>query len=412
MRTRKLVGVWAVPFLCARAFAQEAEAGFTLPVTLTGEGLYTHRLQSNDPHASPLTEAFHAALYPGVKLSPHWFIYSAIHFSSTPFYYGDAYSPDREVETQVIQAFLGYAQTFGTTAVMIKAGKLTTAFGSFPVHYDDADNPLLDQPLPYSAYLSLHANQLPCGVKDILGEPYWGSVGYHCGGSAAADEGLTPATLYGVPGIEADVSTHKIDARLQLTNSSPANPQSLLSGSQHPQWTAGAGYSLVQGFRVGFSAFRGPFLDRSVEAFLPAGQNVTEFPATGTGLDAQWARGRWSTAAEWQWFHFTYPNFVQSPATSFAYAEVKAVINARMYAAVRAGSQRNSYVADLRQRSDDTFVPNLQSYEFAVGFRPNRWQLFKVGYEWLRGEYISGSTDNVFGLQLVTSFQALSKALR
>jgi len=399
-------------FLCFGALAQEADLGITLPVTLTGEGLYTHRLQSEDPKASPLTGAFHVALYPGFKLGPHWFIYSAIYLSSTPFYYNDAYESDHQLETQVVQAFLGYRQTYGTTSVMFKAGQLTSAFGSFPVHYDDADNPLLDQPIPYAAYLSLHANQLPCGVKDISGQEYWGSVGYHCGGSSASDEGLTPATLYGLPGIEADVSTHKMDARFQLTNSSPVNPQTLWSHSQRPQWTAGAGYSPLQGFRFGFSAFRGPFLDHSVVSFLPAGHSVGDFPATGFGLDAQWARGRWSTSGEWQWFRFAYPNFRQSPSSSFGYAEVKAVLNARTYLAARAGYQRNSRVADSWEQSDESFAPNVQSYEFAVGIRPNRRQLLKVGYEWLRGEYVSGTRDNVFGIQLVTSIQALSKALR
>ncbi|MBZ5595539.1 MAG: hypothetical protein LAP39_25115 [Acidobacteriia bacterium] len=310
-----------------------------------------------------------------------------------------------------MQAFLGYTQTHGTTSVMIKAGKLASAFGSFPLHYDDADNPLLDQPLPYSAYLSLHANQLPCGVDD-LSQEYTGSLNYHCGGASSAGEGLMPVTLYGLPGVEVDLSTHKIDARFQLTNSSPVNPQSLWSASQGAQWTAGAGYTLVQGFRVGGSAFRGPFLEHSVAAFLPSGRSVRDFPATGAGLDAQWARGRWSTSGEWQWFRFAYPNFRRQPTTSFAYAEAKAVLNARTYLAVRAGYQQNSRVADLHEVSDESYAQNVQSYEFAVGVRPNRWQLLKVGYEWLRGEDISGTRDNVFGIQLVTSIQALSKALR
>jgi hypothetical protein len=185
-----------------------------------------------------------------------------------------------------------------------------------------------------------------------------------------------------------------------------------LSGSQHAQWTAGAGYSLVQGFRVGVSAYRGPFLDHSVVGFLPAGHSVSDFPSTGAGLDAQWARGRWSTTGEWQWFRFDYPNFRQSPKSSFAYAEVKVVLNPRTYLAVRAGYQRNSRVQDNYVWSDETFAPNMQAYEFAVGFRPNRWQLVKVGYEWLRGEDISGTRDNVFGIQLVTSIHALSKAIR
>jgi hypothetical protein len=412
MSIPKISGLWLALSLCLRAFAQEAEAGFTLPVTITGEGLYTHRLQSTDTNASPVTGAFHAVLYPGFKLGPHWFVYSSIHLSSTPFYYNDSYEPDRQLETKVVQAFLGYTQHYGATSVMVKAGKLASAFGAFPLHYDDADNPLLDQPLPYSAYLTLRADQLPCGVNDLLSQQYASSANYACGGSSGGGEGLLPVTLYGLPGVEVDLSRHKIDARFQLTNSSPVNPQSLLSGSQHAQWTAGAGYSLVPGFRVGFSAYRGPFLDHSVAGSLPAGHSVRDFPASGAGLDAQWARGRWSTTGEWQWFRFDYPNFRQSPTSSFGYAEVKAVLNPRTYLAVRAGYQRNSRVEDNHEWSDESFAPNVQAYEFALGFRPNRWQLLKMGYEWLRGQEISGTRDNVVGIQLVTSIQALSKAIR
>lgn len=412
MRIRRRSGPLLVLFLCMRAFSQEAESGITLPVTITGEGVFTHRLQSTDANAKPVTGAFHAVLYPGFKLGPHWFVYSAIHVSSTPFYYSDSYEPDHHLETNVVQAFLGYTHNHGTTSVVVKAGKLASAFGAFPLHYDDADNPLLDQPLPFAAYLKLRADQLPCGVNDLLSQQYASSANYACGGSSGDSEGLMPVTLYGIPGVEVDLSTHRIDARFQLTSRSPANPQSLLSGSQHVQWTAGAGYSLAPGFRVGFSAYRGPFLDRSVAGFLPAGHGVRDFPATGAGLDVQWARGRWSGAAEWQWFRFDYPNFRQSPTTSFGYAEVKAVLNPRTYLALRAGYQRNSLVADTFGWSDESFAPNMQAYEFAVGFRPNRWQLLKIGYEWLQGEEISGTRDNVFGIQLVTSIQALSKAIR
>lgn len=392
---------------------QEASAGFSMPVTLTGGALYTHRLQAGDPAASPLAAAFHAVLYPSLKLGPHWFVYSSIHLRSTPFSYYDAYESEHELKAQVVQAFLGYTRTFHKSTVLIKAGQLTSAFGSFPLHYDDADNPLLDQPFSYVSYLNLRPDQLPCSGDDIIyGNAYATSVMYHCGGSSAAREGLTPVTLYGLPGIELDVSTHKFDGRFQLTNSSPANPQNLLSGSQHAQWTAGAGYTVVQGFRVGFSAFRGPFLDRAVAPLLPAGKNVRDFPASGAGVDVQWARGRWSTSGEWQWFRFNYPGFRISPAPSFAYAEVKTVLNPRTYLAVRAGWQRNNQLEDLTELTDETFASNRQSYEFAVGFRPNRWQLLKVGYEWLRIADVSGTRDNVFGIQLVTSLQPLSKAWR
>ena len=65
--------------------AQEATAGFSMPVTLTGGALYTHRGQTGEPGASPISAAFHGVLYPSLKLGPHWFVYSSIPLRSTPF---------------------------------------------------------------------------------------------------------------------------------------------------------------------------------------------------------------------------------------------------------------------------------------------------------------------------------------
>jgi len=91
---------------------------------------------------------------------------------------------------------------------------------------------------------------------------------------------------------------------------------------------------------------------------------------------------------------------------------VKAVLNARTYLALRAGFQRNSRVQDAVLQSPGAFSPDRQSYEFAIGYRPNRWQLVKVGYEWLKTAEVSGTRDNVVGIQLVTSIHSLAAALR
>jgi hypothetical protein len=394
------------------AAAQEADAGIAVPMSITGGALYTHRMQGDKAAAGPFAGAFHASFSPSLKLGPHWFVYSSLQLRSTPFYYYDAYRADHSVDFHAVQAFLGYTRSYHSTTIVIKAGQLASAFGSFPLHYDDADNALLDQPLTYATYLKVRPDQLACGAQDLIQAGAGTSLEYHCGGSQRESYGLTPVTVSGLPGVEIDLSSHRLDARLQLTNSSPANPQSLLSGSQHAQWTAGGGYSVVQGFRVGASAFEGPYLDREMAALLPAGRTVVNFPATGAGLDVQWARGRWSTSGEWQWFHFDYPNFRVSPTASFAYAEIKAVLTPRIYAALRVGVQRNGRVADLTQQSRQSFEPNQQAYEFALGYRPNRWQLLKVGYEWLRTSDVSPSRDNVLGIQFVTSIQSLSKAWR
>jgi hypothetical protein len=402
-----LLAAFALP-----AASQDAESGVTVPVSVTGGAIYSHRMQGDEPTTSPYAGAFHASFSPSLKLNAHWFVYSSLQLWSTPFYYYDAYAADREIKFHAVQAFLGYTQRYQSVTLIVKAGQLASAFGSFPLHYDDADNALLDQPLPYATYLKFRPDQLACGTQDLIQGGANTSIDYHCGGSQAESYGITPVSVYGLPGMEIDLATNKLDARLQVTNSSPANPQTLLSGSQHLQWTAGGGYTVLQGFRVGGSAFEGPYLDHEVAALLPAGKTVGDFPATGLGLDAQWARGRWKASGECQWFHFDYPNFRVSPSSLFAYAEIKAVITPRIYAALRVGDQRNSRVADMSQQSSQAFEPNEQAYEFAIGYRPNRWQLVKVGYEWLRTSEVSGTRDNVLGVQFVTSLPTISKAWR
>lgn len=394
------------------AFAQEADAGISVPISVTGGALYSHRMQGDNPAAGPVVGAFHASFSPSIKLSAHWFIYSSLQLRSTPYYYYDAYDADHNIDFQAVQAFLGYTRTFGSTTIVIKAGQLASAFGSFPLHYEDADNALLDQPLSYATYLKFRADQLACNTQDLIQAQATATLDYHCGGSQAESYGITPVTLYGLPGVEVDVSAHKLDARWQVTNSSPANPQGLLSSSQHAQMTVGGGVTVAPGFRVGASAFEGPYLDHDVAALLPAGKTTGDFSAEGAGLDAQWAHGRWSTSGEWQWFHFDYPNFPVSPSSSFAYAEVKSVITPRIYAALRVGLQRNSGVAAWGQQSSQPFQPNQQAYEFAMGYRPNRWQLVKLGYEWLRMSEVPGTRDNVLGVQIVTSLPTLSQAWR
>ena len=178
--------------------------------------------------------------------------------------------------------------------MVIKAGRLTSAFGAFPLHYDDADNPLLDQPLSYVQTLALRHDQLPCGVEDLAaaghtvgiwqslrrcsglgrwldaGEPLW-----HCrdsGGVLRPSRRRAPAS----------------DQRFAF-ESTEFEPR-----TEYAQWAAGGGFTILQGFRVGVSGFRGPYLDPFLAAWLPAGATVRDFPASGLGVDVQWARGHWS----------------------------------------------------------------------------------------------------------------------
>ena len=181
--------------------------------------------------------------------------------------------------------------------------------------------------------------------------------------------GILPVTLYGIPGIEADVSWGRVDGRIQVTNSSPANPQSILSHSQFAQWAAGAGYSFPGGLHIGVSGFRGPYLSRVVAPFLPAGTAIADFEASGVGVDAQWFGGPWSAEGEWQHFHFGVPGFIQSPTLDGGYVQVKRILSPRFFVAGRSnwllpGGATDSYGAHAGQ-----IDAHQQTEEIVLGYR-------------------------------------------
>jgi hypothetical protein len=224
-----LCGALAIPVQ-----SQDSNYGFSLPVTVSGGAMYTGRVQVEDPGSAPVTGGFRIMLYPTLTLGRHWFFYAAEELRFTPYFYYDAYEPDHDWYLQAQQAYVGYQIRGEKTSVVFKAGNLASAFGAFPLHYDDADNALLDQPLSYIQYLGLRNDQLPCGVADVMGQnPF--AVSNHCGGPPGADEGMAPVNLYGMPGIQAEVSSHRLDGRIQVASGSPSSPLSLSHATQYAQ---------------------------------------------------------------------------------------------------------------------------------------------------------------------------------
>ena len=383
---------------CLAASAQEATSGFSVPAELTGSSLY-----SNSQSFSP---TFRVAAYPTLQLGPHWFAYSALDArSSSLFGYQSGPAYHQAVRFDLLQAFLGYTHDIRKGSIVVKAGRLSSAFGSFALQYEDAKTLFPNPPPSYFATLPLRPDQLPCNVRELRSAQYQDDVHFGCGGSQTESYGMLPVTLYGLPGAEIDLSFGRFDSRFQVTNSSPVNPQSLLSSSQFVQWTAGAGYTFPSGLHLGASGFRGPYLDRVLG-------NVSAFPATGAGIDVQWARGWWSFDGEWQRFTFGLPSFRQSPAERVAYAEVKRIVTPRLYLAARATALGFASVVDgSGARIDHSAIPQ-QSYEIGIGFRPNNHQLLKASYRRLALSTAHNERDNILSIQLVTSVTVLTRAFR
>lgn len=401
-------------FACLSAAAQETTSGLSIPVTLSGELRYT----PGDSGDGQLKPGFRAVVAPYLRLGPHWFLYSAldVHSSSYFPYQIGAYG-DQPVDVALMQAFLGYTGKVSGASFLIKAGQLSSAFGLFPLDYDDAKMALINPPLEYTLNLPLRADQLPCDIQDVYSQPYGSEIQYHCGGSNSEQYGVTPVTLFGLPSIEAQLSIGRTDARVQITNSSPANPHGLASESQLVQWTAGAGYTFAEGLHVGVSGFRGPYLDRSVEPFLPAGTTLRSFPAFGAGLDARWSRGAWSLQGEWQHFHFALPAFPKGVSETAAYGEVKRIVSPRLYVAARITGQDFGPIQDAFGGGGNHSDGPREVYEATVGYRLNRQQLLKVGGAWTNRHTWAGAgwfwpqnESSMFEVQLVTTLPTISKA--
>jgi hypothetical protein len=164
----------------------------------------------------------------------------------------DFTSSGHGVNTDILQAHLSYSRFWKTRSVVVRLGQLPSAFGSFLLRYDDSVNPLIDLPMAYGYYYKPVSNQ-------------------------------------GLTGAQVDATLGKLDARAQFVNSSPANPRSIFDRDQYGNWAGGAGYTIRQGFRVGISAYRGPYLDRNYPLLLSWRGKAPRL--AGIRLRHRWAMG-------------------------------------------------------------------------------------------------------------------------
>jgi hypothetical protein len=233
-------------FCVAGVEAQEARTGFDLAATVSGGAFYSHQLASG-----PVNGGLRSVLYPTLKLSDRWSASASLQIASSPYFYEQFSNPKREVSASLLQGHVAYTRFSGNRSFSFRAGQLSSAFGSFFLRYDDAVNPLIDMPMAYGYY-----------YKSV--------------------------TTRGLPGVQIDATAGKFDVRGQFTNSSPANPRTMLQSDQYGSYTAGGGYTIRQGFRVGASFNRGAYLHRQHAFYFPGEARPHDLQATSFGVDVQY----------------------------------------------------------------------------------------------------------------------------
>lgn len=337
-----------------RLMPQEAPKGLDLRATVTMESVASNELSDKPRSGYPVILATRSVVYPTIKFSENWSVTGAIQFASRPYFYQDLSATGYGAKGNLLQAAITYSRVSDNGSLMMRAGEMPTAFGSFALRYDETNNPLVDIPPGYGYYYA-------------------------------------PVSFVGVAGAQVDASRGKFDARAQFANSSPANPRSLFAKDQYGNWAGGAGYALRQGFRIGVSGYRGPYLDRHYAYFFPGEGNPSKLPAHGLGIDANWSHRHSWAFVELQKFVMPYRLF-PNLRESVAYGEIRQDISPRWFTAVRYGYSSNSVTG------------KLHSIESGIAFRPNRYQLIKTAYEEQRYHGREDTPDHRLGFQFVTSF--------
>jgi hypothetical protein len=334
--------------------AQEASAGLDIRGTLTAQIAGSNELTDAPRSGAPAVAGSRAVVYPTIKFSDHWFFSGAIQGVTRPYYYSDFSTQGYGAKGALLQASLNYSRVSDRGLLLVRAGEMSTAFGSFLLRYDDADNALVDLPPEYGYYYA-------------------------------------PVSFLPVAGAEVDATLGKWDGRAQFANSSPANPRGPLASDQYGNWAAGAGYTIRQGLRVGVSGYRGPYLDRKYAFYYPGEASPNKLPARAIGVDGNWAHGHTSAFVEMSRFVMPYtliPNFRETAG----YAEVRQVLTPRWFVAGRYSLTSNSATG------------RINVFEAAAGFRPDRFQLLKFGYEEEHYGSGSGQNDNAMAVQFITTF--------
>lgn len=344
MRTLSLVGCFVV--FAWTCHAQEAESGFEVRTTLSAEAFSSPNLTQAPRDGSEVSGGFRAMIYPVWKWNDSWSVDGAFQVHSHPYFFDEFGTQGYGVNGRLLQGHLNYSHFWKKASVAARAGMLSSAFGSFLLRYDDAVNPLVDMPMAYGYYSAV--------------------------------------SVLGLAGVQVDATYGKLDFRAQFANSSPLNPRSVFDHDQYANWAGGGGYTIKQGFRVGASMFRGPYLDRQFPFFFPGESAPNTLPATGIGVDVAWGHGPWNAYGEWQHFQMDY-HAIPTYREQFAYGELRRVLAPRWYVAGRLGYM------------DASLGPATHVFEAAVGFRPSASQLIKLGYQ----------TDRTVAIQFVTTLRPI-----
>jgi hypothetical protein len=300
----------------------------------------------------------------------------------------------------VVQAYLRYSPRLAWD-LNIQLGKFGTPFGEFLTRNYPNENPLIGYPLIYTHRTSVNARYIPADPAELVSYGGRGQgEGFYAFGNGSA---WLPLINFSYPtGILAFGNPGRWDYRFALVNSSLSNPLNLGTPGQRPQWIGAGGMSCFPGLHVGVSYAEGPYLDGSVNHWLPTGQSINDFKQRALGFDLQYALHHLEVYAELIFNRFDVPNVPQPVGATGYYIEVKQTWTPRFFTAFRWNQiyfdrLRNDFVPGEGPRFDY----NVNTLEVGFGYRFTEKLLAKFSYQYIRTLSDEVPRENVLAAQLV-----------
>jgi hypothetical protein len=181
----------------------------------------------------------------------------------------------------------------------IQVGRVPPTFGAFTRTMYAYDNVVIGQPLAYQYLLSLRTDALPRNADDLLRNRGNGWLTRYPIGSPTRAPGVP---LFNTNRFDTGVQVHGVKGVLEwigaVTTGSLSDPR-VRDNNGRPQYAGRAVVQLGPALRVGASAARASWLDRSLNPDLPPGEDASAFHQAAWAVDAEASAGRWLARAEW-----------------------------------------------------------------------------------------------------------------
>jgi hypothetical protein len=307
----------------------------------------------------------------------------------------------------VVQAYLRYSPRLAWD-LNIQLGKFGTPFGQFLTRNYSNENPLIGYPLVYTHRTPVNANYVPSDSTELLSYRGRGQgVGFYAFSNGSA---WLPLLNFSYPtGIMAFGNPGRWDYRFAVVNSSLSNPLNLGTPGQRLQWIGAGGVTCFPGLHAGASYAEGPYLNGTVNRWLPPGQSINDFKQRALGFDLQYTLHHLEVYAEFLFNRFDLPNILQPLGAKGYYIEAKRTWTPRFFTAVR---WNQIYFDRLRYDSTPGEAPrfdyNVNSLEVGIGYRFTEKLLSKFSYQYNRTLSDLVPKENVFAAQLVYSLDVRS----